>query len=92
MKQNKVLALCSGGALLFSGLLVLRAQEEIPTSPAEATAEAVVEHAECSFFMRRDKFKAARADSAAPEQYGRSALTDQVMKLISLAPAGKSAS
>jgi Protein of unknown function (DUF1553)/Protein of unknown function (DUF1549) len=92
MKQNKISALC-GGALLLAGFLVSPAQEVNEPSPPEPpeTGAAVVEHPECSYFLHRDKFKSVLPGSATGQQYGRSALTEQVMKLMSAAPSAQSA-
>src|SRR4051812_25027086 len=91
MTQNKLFALFGGAAMLFSGVVLTRAQEalEEPAGPAgvEDPAAATVDHPECAFFMRRDKFQAARLDAAAGQ---RSALTADVVKRLS-AGAEKSA-
>jgi len=88
MTQNKAFALFGAGTVLLSGLLLSRAQEVVPDPPEEEKAEAVVEHPECAFFVRRDKFKPVRTDSVSGERYSRSALTDQVVSLMSFVPSG----
>lgn len=88
MTQNKAFALFGAGTVLFSGLLLSRAQEPVGNPPDEEAAESVVEHPECAFFVRRDKFKPVRADSISGERYSRSLLTDQVVKLMSFVPSG----
>ena len=43
------------GALLFSGFLPAHGQETATALQSEQQAPAVTEHAECSFFVKRDK-------------------------------------
>src|SRR5437016_1320862 len=88
MTQNKLFALLGGAAMLFSGVLLTRAQEALEDQgrPAgvEDPAAATVDHPECAFFMRRDKFQAARLDAATGQ---RSALTADVVKRLSVGDA-----
>src|SRR4051794_35990869 len=81
MTKNKAVAVLSASALLFSGLLLSRAQEaaETPadeTAPAAEKAEAVVDHAECSFFVRRARHEPSNSDATA------SAVTEEVVKRL----------
>ena len=83
MTQTKLFALFGAGAVLASGLLILRAQEA--ADPAEdEKAEAVVEHPECAFFVRRDKF--SRTEDARSGRSSRGDLTDQVVRLMEFVP------
>src|SRR5690349_3861426 len=92
MRQNKRFALFGAAAMLFTGLALSRAQEssDLPPRPAgEADPGAsAVEHPECSFFMRRDKFQAARLDSTSG---ARSALTADVVRRLAVSADGVSA-
>src|SRR5580704_16918608 len=90
MKQQTVYKFCGAGALLLSGLLVSRAQDIRPAPMLEGTAADVVQHSECSFFVNRDKFShvnlSGRSSSRSPGDYRRSALTAQVVKMLSSVP------
>src|SRR5438445_10725700 len=76
----------SSVVVLLSGLLVSRAQESAPAEDATLAA-AAVEHPECSYFARRDKFQTVRPDYASTQ---RTVLTLDVVKHLSVA-SGKSA-
>src|SRR5438552_15348880 len=87
MTQNKRIALFGAAAVVLSGMALSRAQEAEET-PGQTAAATAVEHPECSFFMRRDKFQATRLDSASGH---RSALTADVAKRLSVASPDNSA-
>ncbi len=90
MKQQTVYKFCGAGALLVSGLLVSRAQDVRPAPMLEGTAADVVQHAECSFFVNRDKFSPVnKSSSGSPTNYRRSALTAQVVKMLSSGPTAR---
>src|ERR1700694_5877407 len=90
MKQQTVFRLCGTGAILLTGLLVSRAQEVQPAPILEGTAADVVQHAESSFFAHRDKFTPVELNSSSSSgqaaNYKRSALTAQVVKILSAGP------
>ena len=88
MTQNKAIALFGAGTILFSGLLLSRAQEVAGDPSDDEKAGAVVDHPECAYFVRLDKFPRAVADSRSGAQYSRGALTDQVVRLMSFVPSG----
>ncbi len=72
-RQRKVLIIGGTGALLLSGILVLRAQDD-------GGGAAVVQHADCSFFSNRDKFVPMNASRT--QTHPRSALTAQVVSSL----------
>jgi len=83
MKTNKKIMVIGVGALLFSGFLLPQTQDR--ARPAE-TGSDTVEHADCSFFVQRNKFRAMRSDLDPGQQYRRGALTNQVAKLLGSSP------
>ena len=88
MTQNKAITLFGAGTILFSGLLLSRAQEVAADPADDEKAEAVVEHPECGFFTRRDKFQRATTDLRSGGQYSRGFLTEQVVRLMNFVPTG----
>jgi hypothetical protein len=86
MTQTKGFGLLGAATALLSGVLLLRAQEA-EEAREEQPVQATVEHPECSFFIRRDRFQPARPDSASAQ---RSALTLDVVKRLSVARGAKS--
>jgi len=89
MKQRTTLIL-GGASVLLSGFLYSRAQE----APAriEEAGQAVVEHADCSFFANRDKLNkrgSVHAQSVHAQEDQLSEITRQVTKKRSSAPAAR---
>ena len=82
MKNNKKIAICGAGALLFSGFLVSNAQEQDQTLADDAGITTSVELSDCSFFVNSGRFRRMRADAASGRQYARSELTSHVVKLL----------
>jgi hypothetical protein len=76
MKQRTISLLGASGALILSGLLLSRAQEEPPR--VEEPGQAVVEHSDCSFFANRDKLN--KNGSGNSQGQALSEITQQVTK------------
>src|SRR5207253_786210 len=85
MKKQMLSILGGAGALLFSGFLPAHGQETATALQSEQQAPAVTEHAECSFFVKRDKPNRA-GDGSGADEYRLSGLTRQVVKMLSSAP------
>src|SRR6476646_7880048 len=84
MKQ-KTTSILGGGALLLSCFLLSQAQEAPPR--IEEAGQAVVEHADCSFFASRDKLNKRGAGHAQGDQLGE--ITGQVTRKRSAVPAAR---
>jgi hypothetical protein len=79
LKIHKISIL--GGSLFLSGFLLSQAQDIAPAR-LEQEAAGVVEHPECSFFVKRDKPNRQGADAS----HQLSSITQQVTRMLSSAP------
>src|SRR5260370_37549923 len=88
MRHNTIFFLSGTGAILLSGLLILRAQDAKPAPILEGPAADVAEHPECSFFVNREKFSQAALAINPQTRYRRSTVTAEVVGRLNRAPAG----